>query len=124
MKPEKTHVEVRHKAVLLTSNVLYREGMSDLEKYETYRGCWRVGGPRREKVEYAFALTEGKVVEVYRIIRWLPAGTLEYKTRDPASLQREYRWEFEGEVAEELRDEYVGFYVGKGTHNPVRYRNV
>jgi len=73
-------VEVQHNAILLTINTLYRSGMSPLELYETTRGCWRVG-PRRNKVDYAFSLFQGIVLEVYKIDQWHPAGTLEYETR-------------------------------------------
>lgn len=97
--------------------------MSREETQETFRGCWKAGGPRRDKVEYAIAVSRGVIVEVYRIKEWLPAGTLVYKFRDPASLQLDHRWEFVGEIAEDIRDQYVGAYVG-GTHNPVHYVNV
>ncbi len=113
-------VEVHHNAILLTINTLYRSGMSPLELYETTRGCWRVG-PRRNKVEYVFSLFQGIVLEVYRIDQWYPAGTLEYKTRDSAELRKDGRWEFSGEVAEDIRGEYVGFSVGKAGQNPIRY---
>ena len=67
---------------------------------------------------------QGIVREVYRIERWLPAGTLEYETRDDSDFEGSGRWEFEGRVAEDLRDEYVGFSVGKSSQNPIRYANV
>ena len=115
-------VQVHHNAILLTINTLYRSGMSALELYETTRGCWRVG-PRRNKVEYAFSLFQGIVLEVYKIDQWYPAGTLEYKTRDSAALKQEGRWEFSGKVAEDIRGEYVGFSAGKAGQNPIRYVN-
>lgn len=34
------------------------------------------------------------------------------------------RWEFEGIVATDIRDEYVGNSVGMGGQNPIRYKNV
>lgn len=116
-------VEVRHKAILFTINALYRSDMTSLELYETTRGVW-VLGKRREKAEYAVAVTFGIVREVYRIDRWFPAGTLDYQTRESSELKRSGRWEFSGEIASEIRDEYIGFSVGKAGQNPIRYRNI
>ena len=116
-------IKVTHKAILLTINRLYRSGMTSQELYETARGFWRVG-PRKDKAEYAIVLLKGIVLEVYRIEQWYPAGTLEYHTRDSSNFKNSRRWEFSGEVAYEIRDEYVDFLVGKGNQNPIRYRNV
>ncbi len=118
------HVDVRHKAILITINRLYRSKMTEEELYETTRGIWRVAG-RKDKAEFALSLFQGIVLEVYRIYEWHPAGTLAYKTRDSSDFRNSGRWEFEGCVAEKnIRDEYVGFSVGKGGQNPIRYKNI
>jgi hypothetical protein len=116
-------VTVRHKAILFTINRYYRSDMTPLELYETTRGMWVVGN-RKENADYAMAVTHGVVREVYRIERWYPAGTLVYQTRDPSTFKIKGRWEFSGYVAPEIRDEYVGFSVGKAGQNPIRYKNV
>jgi hypothetical protein len=120
-------IQVRHKAILLTINRLYRSHMTPLELYETTRGIWRVG-TRRNEAEYALSLYQGIVLEVYRIDQWYPAGTLEYRTRDSSEFRNgrnSRRWEFSGEIAQqEIRAEYVGFSVGKAGQNPIRYKNV
>ena len=69
------------------------------------------------------AVYQGIVREVYRIDQWHPAGTLEYRTRDSSDFRDSGRWEFSGEVAREIREEYAGFSVGKGGQNPIRYVN-
>lgn len=117
-------VTVRHKAVLITINKLYRSDMSDQELYEATRGVWVVGR-KRDLAIYAFAVYQGIVREVYRVKPpWLPAGTLKYATRDAKRFQKG-RWEFEGGPAEEeIRAEYVGGKVGKGGQNPIRYCNI
>lgn len=117
-------VKVQHKAILLTINSLYRSDMSKEELYETTRGIWKVGEAGRNKVEYAFALYQGIVLEVYRIKKWYPAGTLNYKTRDASEFKGSGRWEFSGTVARDIRDEYIDFSVGKAGQNPIRYVNV
>ena len=116
-------VSVREPALLITINQLYRDNMSAERLYEATRGVW-VLGPRRENVEYAFAVYQGIVKEVYRVDRWLPAGTSTYNTRrDPLRYRGSGRWEFEGVVARDIRDRYVGYSVGKGGQNPIRYVN-
>lgn len=117
-------VKVKHKGILITINRLYRSDMTAEELYETTRGIWRVGATRRNKAEYAFSLYQGIVLEVYRIKQWHPAGTLKYKTRETSHFKDSGRWEFSGSVAEDIRDQYVGFSLGKAGQNPIRYVNV
>jgi uncharacterized protein len=116
-------VKVRHKAILITINKLYRSDMTLLELYEATRGIWVVG-PRGNEAEYAMAVYQGIVREVYRIDKWHSAGTLDYQTRDASDFRDSSRWEFSGEIANDIRGMYVGFSVGKGGQNPIRYVNV
>lgn len=116
-------VNVRHKAILITINKLYRSDMTAEELYEATRGIWRVGS-KRDQVEFGMAVYQGIVHEVYKIQQWFPAGTLGYQTRDAAGFKASGRWEFKGTVAIDIRDEYVGNSVGMGGQNPIRYKNV
>ena len=116
-------VRVQHKAILITINKLYRSDMTAEELYEATLGIWVVG-PRREQAEYGMAVYQGIVREVYRIQKWHPAGTLKYHTRDSKDFKSSGRWEFEGIVATDIRDEYIGNSVGMGGQNPIRYKNV
>jgi len=116
-------VTVRHKAILITINKLYRSQMTPLELYEATCGIWVIG-PRRKNAEYAMSVYQGIIREVYRIKEWHSAGTREYQTRDSSDFKSRGRWEFEGIVADEIRDEYIGFSVGKGGQNPIRYMNI
>lgn len=72
----------------------------------------------------AMAVYQGIVREVYLIQKWHPSGTLKYNTRDSRDVTIAGRWEFEGIVASDIRDEYVGNSVGMGGQNPIRYINV
>ncbi len=116
-------ITVRHKALLITINKLYRTAMTPEELYEATRGIWVVG-ERRELADYAMAVYQGIVREVYRIEKWHPAGTLEYRMRDTSGFKSSGRWEFSGAVAHDIRGEYVGFSVGRGGQNPIRYVNI
>ncbi|MBI4601550.1 MAG: hypothetical protein HY721_06275 [Planctomycetes bacterium] len=120
-------VEIREPAVLIRINELYRYDMTDAELYDATRGVWRIGEPR-ERASYALAVYEGVVLEVYRIARWLPAGST-FSTRSPAGIKSSGRWEFVGTVAEErirkrYRDRYVGHLFSQGAQNPIAYVNV
>lgn len=82
-----------------------------------------------EEVEYALAVYQGIVKEVYAVEGWHPAGTTPYSTRrfDPDDLQS--RWEFTGRVApDEIHSRYLGrsvaHYFRVGNANPVMYVNL
>lgn len=118
-------VEVDDPVLLIRIPRLYRHGMSDVALYEATRGHWRIG-PRRDGAEYAFAVHQGVVLEVYSIERWQPAGTTPSATRPgPDDLGR---WEFVGRRApQEIRSKYVGRsvkrYFKQGNQSPIRYVN-
>ena len=115
-------VDVVHDAVLITINKRYRSNMTEKELYESTRGVWVIG-LRRDKAEYAMAVYQGIVREVYLIKAWHPAGTLVYETREPIDYDIEGRWEFEGTIASDIRNQYLGKKVGKSGQNPIRYVN-
>ncbi len=113
--------------VLIRPTRIYDKSMTPLQLLEATRGVWRIG-PRREKAEYAFSVVKGIVIEVYRVKRWLPAGTLEYITRPRSDIEVAGRWEFDGELAEEsIRSKYrsasVKGYLPQGAASPVIYVN-
>ncbi len=116
-------VDIVHKVILITINKRYRSDMTPLELFEATRGVWKIGG-RREAADYAMAVYQGVVREVYQIDAWYPAGTLPYETRAEDNTKIEGRWEFSGKVATEIRDIYVGNSVGKSGQNPIRYVNI
>lgn len=117
-------VEITEAAILIRINRYYRYGMSPEELQEVTCGIWKVSA-RREKAQLAFAIYKGIVREVYQIKKWVPAGTIEYKTR---LVEKCDRWEFEGETApEELRHKYlnksVSRYFSANSQNPITYVN-
>ncbi len=125
---EKRRIKIDEPAILIRINRLYHYGMTDAQLYDATRGIWKVGS-RREKAEYAFAVYEGIVREVYAIKRpWLPAGSTYFARRPNGYLSRD-RWEFVGTVAEDrirnkYRGKYVGHYFKQGAQNPIAYVNI
>lgn len=120
-------VTIDEPALLIRINQLYRPNMSSQDLYEATRGVWRLG-ERREMAEYALAVFEGVVREVYEIEEWHEAGTTDYSSRPDHDVNVPGRWEFTGRVAaESVRDKYVGksvaAYFSRGQQNPVVYVN-
>ena len=120
-------VEVNDDIISITINQLYHSKISDEELYESTRGVWKVG-ERREKAEYAFAVFQGVVREVYRIHTWYKAGTQLYMFREINQDKYPERWEFKGEIAEgKIREKYlrksIRSYLSRGSQNPIKYIN-
>jgi len=121
-------VEITHPTILIRINKRYRPGMTSEELFEATRGIWRIG-QRRTKAEFAFAIFQGVIHEVFQISNWYPAGTLSYKTRKTEGFKESGRWEFDGGIApEHIRSKYIfgsiKNYIKKGNRNPIKYVNV
>lgn len=118
-------MKITEPSILIRINQKYQEGMSGQALLEITRGIWKVGA-RREKAQYAFAVYQGIVKEVYRIKSWHPQGTLKYQTRKDFTSTG--RWEFDGELApQDIRDKYVDESVSeffpRNAQNPIKYVN-
>jgi hypothetical protein len=120
------NVIVTHKAILIRINRKYREGMSSDELYAATRGRWKIG-PRGDRAEYALAVFEGVVKEVYKIKEWNPRIGRNQSRKQ--SVRAEGRREFEGVIApQSIRRKYLGKSVrdhfSRGSQNPIRYVNI
>ncbi len=92
--------------------------MSTQELYDRVRGNWRVSFTRACNAKLAFGVLGGRIVEVYRIVEWLPAGQGE------AAEPEDGRYQFVGHLASnELRERYKGRLVVDlfQGQNPIRY---
>lgn len=117
--------DITHPLLLITINRLYRSGVQAQELYEATRGVWKIG-TRRNKAQYACAVFQGVIREVYAIDHWQPAGTDAYLTRLPDHYEVEGRWEFVGKPApDDIRERYcrrsVRNILGPASQNPIRY---
>ena len=109
--------------ILLAIPKLYRDHMSDVELYEATRCTWEVSEEGRQ-AELAMAVSKGIVREVYRIKRWCPAGTLVYQIRKFKFPIDSSLWEFEGEVAIDVRDQYVDQPAPVRNYGEIAYMNI
>jgi len=117
---------IKEPAILIRINRLYRYGMTETELYDATRGVWVVG-ERRGKAEFALAVYEGIIREVYRITQWLPAGST-FSTRGHHGVRGKGRWEFVGTLARDaIRRKYlhgsVDKYLSRNSQNPITYVN-
>ncbi len=121
------NLEITEKGILIRISERYKENMSATYLYESTRGVWKIGNERHEKADYAFAIANGFILEVYKIDSWHPAGTTHYTTRDDVNITG--RKEFLGTLAEEsIRAKYlakdVHEYFKQGNSNPINYINI
>jgi uncharacterized protein len=122
---EREQVNIVEPAILVRINKLFRYDMTEIELYDATRGIWVIGSDR-EKVKYAFAVYDGIVQEVYKVVAWFPAGST-LNTR--GSLDNKNRWEFIGQIADaNIRSKYirksVEHYLPKSAQNPILYVNI
>jgi hypothetical protein len=119
-------VTITKPCMLIRINRLYRPGMSATALYEATRGVWTCG-KRRQNAQFACAVFQGVIREVYAIHSWHPAGTLKYATRDKRDVSKPGRWEFSGEVDKEIGAKCCGklveSYFSKGAQLPFTYVN-
>lgn len=105
--------DITDNVILLKIKQYYREGMSARELYDVTRGYWRVGIDNRERVEFAFAVFNGIVREVYKVEKWLPALSTFTERSDVRICKpkktKTVKYEFVGRIAdEEIRMKYRG----------------
>jgi hypothetical protein len=118
-------VNITEPAILLCINRLFRSGMSGPHLYDITRGVWAARSEQRSRVQLAFAVFHGRIVEVYQIQKWHRAGTTPYASRRQIDLAAHANdWEFTGAPApSEIRDKYVDQRAPRFWGNPIRYLN-
>lgn len=128
-----TEINITEPALLFRTQKLFKQGMSAKELYEITRGVWRIKLDRAEKAEYAFCIADGIVREIYKILKWQPAGTAYYETRAMQDANTKGKWvgrsEFIGEVApDKILNKYIGksvaYYFKRGNASPFIYVNI
>ena len=114
---------LKDKIIEITVNL----SAANFSLYDATRFAWRVSLPRSSEAEFAVAVVNGLIVEVFEIEKWLPATienfpTLGYIGEDTG------RFGFEGKVAPDtIRTDLLRHKVPrrpKGAANPIRYYNI
>ncbi len=105
-KYQRRQIQITHSAILIRISKRFRYDMSPVELYDATRGIWRIG-LEREQAQYAMAVFDGIIQEVYRIQAWFPAATT-FSTRQLNENLQAKRWEFVGQIAPpEIRRRYL-----------------
>lgn len=120
-------ITVDELSIFIRISKQFRYSMSPIELYDYTRGQWKLSLERAAKAKYAFAVYEGIVQEVYKIVSWHRGGQTFSVRRDKRSM--EDRSEFVGNIApKHIRDKYrfksVSHYFKRGNANPILYVNV
>jgi len=119
-------IEIDEPAMAINLNRSFNEAKTAEELYDRTRACWKVNAERANEIDYAFAVFEGIIREVYQVDKWMPCGCTpsikEYIKGKEA--ENEGRSEFVGEVAaDSIRNKYVGQEIEGFNQNPIRYYN-
>ena len=117
--------DITENVIALKVNRSYNENMTETELYDITRGYWRIDIKRAQYVDYAMSVYEDTIKEVYKIEKWLQAGTIPRTTLPDAEVP-EGRYEFKGKIAEkEIRDKYIGKSIANLSilQNPIKYFN-
>jgi hypothetical protein len=120
--------------IAICINQQYPYCSNDSDLYDCTRGLWRLNRERAEKAEYAFAVYQGEIKEVYEIERWEPATKvrrdfwferLKSQGRIINPAEHEGRSDFIGKPASQhIREKYVGKVMpARQRQNPIRYFN-
>jgi len=107
--------------VLLNLSDFYLPNMDGYEMYEATRGYWVMNlDNAKANIEYALAVGDGVIREMYKVKDWYPAGTTyrlkKYVREDVLPADR---IEFVGNIApDEVKSKYIGKKV-QTSRNPV-----
>ena len=120
-----TREDIKDDIVVIKINKTYHDGMSAQELYDYTRGIWRRKIESVAIADYALSVVFGKVIEVYKIDKWMPATKITFKTRKCDPKKCAERIAFIGSVADNsIRKRYIGKSVAKlykyGETNPVK----
>lgn len=123
---QKEPVTIDEKAIGIRINSLYYPTIPPHELYDVTRSQWRISLSRAQKVDYAFAVYQGIIYEVYQVKAWFEAMET-YNSLGHEKL--EGRFEFIGKIApEDIRTKYlyksIAHYFKRGNANPIYYFNV
>lgn len=133
LKQEEAHIT--EKSILIRINQFYNPEYEPIKLYDSTRGIWKVNKENAKKAEYAMAVYNGQIKEVYKIEEWFKAGktfSTNHSAEELVAQGERYtsRYEFVGNIAEpEVRDKYKNKLVEKGVFvpgnaNPIRYLNI
>lgn len=118
--------DITENVIAIKINQEYSENISEQRLYDVTRSSWKVNIENAQKVDYAFSIFDGIVLEVYKVAEWLKACETFNEHTSPKLEDPNTRYEFVGNIAEdEVRNKYKGksvknLYV-RGEQAPFKY---
>tara|TARA_B100001250_G_C19615734_1_gene707082 strand:- start:167 stop:895 length:729 start_codon:yes stop_codon:yes gene_type:complete len=117
---------IKEKVILIKLSKTFRYNMDPVELYDNTRGIWHIAEHRRQSASYAFAIYDGIIQETYKILEWFEGGsTANFGRIDIERWKKYQRWEFVGNISDQMRKKYlyksVDDYYPKNARNPIRY---
>ncbi len=112
--------EIKEKVVLFKPAKLYKTNKYPWDLYDCTRGVWRIG-EKRNIVDYAFTVFNGKIVETYKVISWIEGGKSYRHRLDFNTWNINSRWEFVGFIDYEMRKKYLFKSIDHKYQNPIKY---
>jgi uncharacterized protein len=121
----KKEIEIVEPSILIKISLDYSDKLDPIKLYDRTRSSWIVGD-KRAKAEYAFAVSDSIILEVYAISAWLKDMSTFNTVEPETKVLDSRRWEFVGRLApEKMRQKYryrsVANYFPKGAVNPIQY---
>lgn len=118
--------DIKEDVVLIKLSRTFRYNMSPQDLYDNTRGIWVISEERRKKTKFAFAVYDGVIQETYKIQSWFKAGSTYASGRtDIDRWKKVTRYEFIGNISEEMRKKYlhksVDHYWKSSAQNPMRF---
>ena len=119
--------DITDNILLIKINKRYRNDMSPQELYDATRGYWKLNVENAKNVDYALAVYDGMVLEVYEVAEWLPALSTFMDRPMPFKIDNmDKRYEFVGKIANDdikqrYADKSVKHLFKAGEANPIKY---
>ena len=99
--------EIKDNIIMFKISNSYKYGMKPNEIYDITRSAWRVNINEAEQYQYALAIYDNVVLEVYEIVQWFKGGRVTFNSVFEGEWKNEKRYEFVGKIAsEEIRSRY------------------
>ena len=106
-KDELKQNEIKDNIIMFKISNSYKYGMKPNEIYDITRSAWKVNINEAEQYQYALAIYDNVVLEVYEIVQWFKGGRITFNSVFEGEWKNEERYEFVGRIAsEEIRKRY------------------
>ncbi len=106
-KDELKQNEIKDNIIMFKISNSYKYGMKPNEIYDITRSAWKVNINEAEQYQYALAIYDNVVLEVYEIVQWFKGGRITFNSVFEGEWKNEERYEFVGRIAsEEIRNRY------------------